>query len=71
MTDVVHWPTYYMNDVLRRYDVDCVICAYDISVSQFECLLQRVIKEHSTKSLMLHDQKVDLLNCTFLTYRHC
>ena len=58
----------YMNDVLRSYDMDCVICAYDLSV-QFECLLKGVIQR--TKSLMLHDQKGDLLTCTLLVYRHC
>lgn len=49
----------------------CVICACDLSVSQFECIVTRCDTKNSTKSLMLHDQKGDLLTCTLLTYRHC
>lgn len=47
------------------------LCLWSLSFSVRVHCYKMWYKGNSMKSLMLHDQKGDLLTCTLLTYRHC
>lgn len=64
----VHWPTYYMYGTMMWTVWSVLMISQFLSLS---ACYKVWYKERSMKSLMLHDQKVDLLTYTFLINRHC